>query len=195
MKKTILTFALVAVASATCHAASIKWAIGGAIDANAGIDTSVGSFVLAYIGTTGGIGVDAATFNAEMAKGTDSAYSIPDGGTGQWSDFYAANRGTYATTKTTTVSDVANATYQIFYVNNGVYSLVNDPTISTIAISIDPTTGGATTAAYIDGTATGGSSAFAAGTSARAAITSVPEPSTAALALAGLALLLKRRKA
>ena len=193
MKKTILTFALVAVASATCHAASIKWAIGGAIDANAGIDTSVGSFVLAYIGTTSGIGVDAATFNTEMAKGTESSYSIAD--TGDWSDFYAANRGTYATTKTTTVNDVANATYQIFYVNNGVYSLVNDPTISTIAISIDPTTGGATTAAYIDGTATGGSSAFAAGTSARAAIASVPEPSVALLGLLGLGMLLKRRKA
>jgi len=192
MKKTILAFALVVAAAATCHAASIKWAIGGAIDANANIDTSVGSFVLAYIGTTSGVGVDAATFNTEMAK-ENSSYSIAD--TGTWTDFYSAARGTYATAKSKSVSDVANATYQIFYLNNGVYSLVNDPTISTIAISIDPTTGGASTAAYINGTATGGTTAYAAGSSNRAAIASVPEPSTAALALAGLALLLKRRKA
>ena len=171
--------------------ASIKWAIGGAIDASASIDTSVGSFVLAYIGTTSGIGVDAATFNTEMAK-ENSAYSIAD--TGSWSDFYRANRQTYAVTRTATVADVANATYQVFYLNNGVYSLVNDPTISTISIGIDSTTGIASTTAYLNGQSTGGSTVYATG-GAATAIASVPEPATAALALAGLALLLKRRKA
>ena len=142
------------VAAATiAHGAAIKWAIGGAIDDSANIDTSVGSFVLAYIGTTSGVGVDASTFNAEMAKGTDSAYSIAD--TGNWSDFYSAARGTYATAKSKSVTDVANATYQIFYVNNGVYSLVNDPTQVTMAISIDPTTGAASTSAYVDGVSNG----------------------------------------
>ena len=188
MKKTFLTFSLVAALAAVASGASIQWAIGGVIDATADIDTGVGSFVLAYIGTTSGIGVDAATFNS----GVGSSYSVVD--TGNWSDFYSSRRQTYSTTKATTVDDVANATYQIFYLNNGTYSLVNDPTISTIAISIDQTTGAASTTAYLNGTSTGGAQVFATGGSTTA-IASVPEPSTAALALAGFALLLKRRKA
>ena len=192
MRKILLALSLMVAAATISHGAAIKWAIGGAIDPNANIDTSVGSFVLAYIGTTSGVGVDAATFNTEIAK-ENSSYSIAD--TGAWSEFYRANRQTYSITKSTSVTDVAGATYQIFYLNNGVYSLVNDPTISTIAISIDPTTGGASTTAFINGTSTGASVAYAAGTTAGTAISSVPEPSTAALALAGLALLLKRRKA
>ena len=176
------------VATTIASGASIKWAIGGTIDASADIDPNDGSFVLAYIGTTSGVGVDAATFNS----GVGSSYSIVD--TGNWSDFYSSARGTYAAAKSTTVDDVANATYQIFYVNNGNYSLVNDPTIVTMSISIDPTTGAASTSAYVDGVSNGTFTMYAAG-GQRTAITSVPEPSTAALALAGLALLLKRRKA
>ena len=188
MKKTFLSLAMMVVTATTVHGASIQWAIGGTIDASADIDTNVGSFVLAYIGTTSGIGVDAATFNA----GVGSSYSVVD--TGSWSDFYSSRRQTYSTTKATTVDDVANATYQIFYLNNGTYSLVNDPTISTIAISIDQTTGAASTTAYLNGTSTGGAQVFATGGSTTT-IASVPEPTTAALALAGLALLIKRRRA
>lgn len=188
MKKTFLALSLMVAVASVSSGASIQWAIGGIIDSSASIDTGVGSFVLAYIGTTSGIGVDAATFNA----GVGSSYSVVD--TGDWSDFYSSRRNTYSTTKATTVADVANATYQIFYLNNGTYSLVNDPTISTIAISIDQTTGAASTTAYLNGQSTGGAQVFATGSST-GAITSVPEPSTAALALAGLALLLKRRKA
>ena len=188
MKKTILTFALVAVASATCHAASIKWAIGGAIDANAGIDTSVGSFVLAYIGTTSGVGVDAETFTT----GVGSSYTIAD--TGTWSDFYVSARGTYANAKTlTTSNDTDGDTYQIFYMLNDSYFLVND-SMSTLSIVVNAVSGEASVTPYLNGTAASGSVAYATG-GARTAIASVPEPSTAALALAGLALLLKRRKA
>ena len=188
MKKTFIALTLMVVVATSASGAAIHWAIGGTIDASKDIDTSVGSFVLAYIGTTAGVGVDASTFN----EGVGTSYSIVD--TGNWSDFYSARRQTYATTKSYTADDVDGATYQIFYLNNGVYSLVNDPTISTAAISIDATTGGATVSAYVNGTASGGSTAFAAGGSSTT-IASVPEPSTAALALAGLALLLKRRKA
>ena len=188
MKKTFLALSLMVAAATIAHGAAIKWAIGGAIDANADIDTSVGSFVLAYIGTTSGIGVDADTFNT----GVGTSYSVVD--TGSWTDFYSSRQGTYSKAKSTTVDDVANATYQIFYVNNGVYSLVNDPTQVTMAISIDPTTGGASTSAYVNGVSNGSSAMYATGGSTTA-IASVPEPSTAALALAGLALLLKRRKA
>ena len=187
MKKTFLALSLM-VAATIASGASIKWAIGGAIDASADIDTSVGSFVLAYIGTTSGIGVDAATFNA----GVGSSYEVVD--TGDWADFYSAARGTYATAKSKSVADVANATYQIFYLNNGVYSLVNDPTQVTMAISIDPTTGAASTSAYVDGVSNGTSTMYAAG-GQRAAITSVPEPSVALMGLLGLGMLLKRRKA
>ncbi len=186
MKKTFLALSLM-VAATIASGASIKWAIGGAIDASANIDTSVGSFVLAYIGTTSGVGVDADTFNA----GVGSTYSVVD--TGDWSDFYRANRGTYAIAKSTTVADVAGATYQMFYVNNGVYSLINDPTIVTAAISIDSTTGAASVTAYSNGTAAG-STMYGAGGSTTT-IQSVPEPATAAMALLGLGLLLKRRKA
>lgn len=188
MKKSILAVAVLIASASMIHAATIKWAIGGKIDASADIDTSVGSFVLAYIGTTSGIGVDAETFNA----GVGTSYTVKQ--TKNWSDFYSSARGTYSTLQNFTAADEAGATYQIFYLNNGVYSLVNDPTISTIAISLDPTTGIASTSAFKDGTATGGSSVYATG-GAATGITSVPEPSTAALALAGLALLLKRRKA
>ena len=121
-----------------------------------------------------------------------TSYSVVD--TGDWSDFYASRKSTYSNTKTYTADDVDGATYQVFYLNNGIYSLVNDPTISTVAISIDATTGGASTTAYRNGTSTGASTVYASG-SASTTISSVPEPSTAALALAGLALLLKRRKA
>ena len=188
MKKTFLTLSLLAAFATVASAASIQWAIGGVIDATADIDTGVGSFVLAYIGTTSGVGVDADTFNA----GVGSTYSIVD--TGDWSDFYSSRRQTYSTAKATTVADTANATYQMFYVNNGVYSLVNDPTISTVAISIDSVTGAASVASYLNGTSSGASTLYAAG-SATATISSVPEPSTAMLALAGLALLIKRRRA
>ena len=189
MKKTFFALSLLIATATIASGASIKWAIGGAIDPSANIDTGVGSFVLAYIGTTSGIGVDAATFNA----GVGSSYSVVD--TGDWADFYSARKSTYSSAKSTTVSDVANATYQIFYVNNGIYSLVNDPTISTIAISIDETTGGASTTAYINGTSTGASVAYAAGTGAGSAIQSVPEPSVALMGLLGLGMLLKRRRA
>ena len=187
MKKTLLALLVTVVSATVASGASIKWTIGGALDASANIDTDVGSFVLAYIGTTGGEGVDAATFNA----GVGSSYSVVD--TGSWTDFYNSRRDTYNVAKSTTVDDVANATYQIFYLNNGVYSLVNDPMQVTAAISIDATTGAASVTAYANGTA-GGSTAYAAGGSTTT-IASVPEPSTAALALAGLALLLRRRKA
>ena len=188
MKKTLLAFAILVSSTTIVHAASIKWSIGGALDATAGIDTSVGSFVLAYIGKTTGIGVDAATFNAGV--GTD--YSIVD--TGTWDDFFMSRRSTYSNTKTyTTTSDTTGDTYQAFYLLNGSYFLVNDPTISTVAVSVDGA-GSASTTAYVDGVAQSGGNLFAAGGSSTT-ITSVPEPSTAALALAGLALLLKRRKA
>lgn len=192
MKKTFLALSLMVAAATIASGASIKWAIGGTIDASADIDTSVGSFILAYVGNTGGTGVDAATFNTEMAKGTESAYTVAD--TGNWSDFYSSARQTYAATKTKEVADVADATYQIFYVNDGKYSLVNDPTIVTMAISIDPTTGGASTSAYVNGTSTGTSTMYAAG-GQRTAITSVPEPSVALMGLLGLGMLLKRRRA
>ena len=64
MKKTLLALLVTVVSATVASGASIKWTIGGALDASANIDTDVGSFVLAYIGTTGGEGVDAATFNA-----------------------------------------------------------------------------------------------------------------------------------
>ena len=188
MKKTILAIALLMASVSVVHAAAIKWAIGGVIDAESNIDTSVGSFVLAYIGNTGGVGVDADTFTA----GLGSSYSIVQ--EKDWSDFYNSKHETYATAASYTAADVSGATYQAFFTNGGKYYLVNDPTIVTMAISIDPVTGAASTGAYVNGTSTGASTMYAAGGSTTA-ISSVPEPSTAALALAGLALLLKRRKA
>jgi len=195
MKKTFLMLSLLVAFAATASGAQIQWAIGGVIDATASIDTGVGSFILAYIGTTSGVGVDAATFNS----GVGTTYSIVD--TGNWSDFYSSRRQTYSTTKSKSVPDVADATYQVFYVNNGVYSLVNSPTISTAVISIDPVTGAASVAAYVDlgdgngMKSTGGSTMFAAGATGGSAITSVPEPSVALMGLLGLGMLLKRRRA
>ena len=190
MKKTFFALLILLVGTTIASGASIKWSLGGALNPAEGktIDTSVGSFVLAYIGTTSGVGVDAATFT----EGVGSKYSIVD--TADWADFYNSRRSTYNVAKSTAVNDVANATYQMFFVNNGVYSLVNDPTISTVSISIDSVTGAASVASFVDGASSGASTLYATG-SASGAITSVPEPSTAALALAGLALLLKRRKA
>ena len=144
--------------------------------------------MLAYIGTTGGVGVDADTFNS----GVGSSYEVVD--TGTWDDFYNSRRSTYNNAKTKTVADVDGATYQIFYLNKGIYSLVNDPTISTSAISIDATTGGATVSAYVNGSSAGGSTAFATGGSTTA-IASVPEPSVALMGLLGIGMLIKRRRA
>ena len=188
MKKTLLFLAVFAASAMMVQAATIKWAIGGQIDVNADIDTSVGSFVLAYIGTTSGEGVDAETFNA----GVGSTYSIVQ--EKDWSDFYSAKRNTYATTQSYTAADNEGATYQAFYVKDGKYFLVNDPTIATVAISIDASTGGASTTVFVNGTASSGTSMFAAG-SGTTTITSVPEPSVALMGLLGLGMLLKRRKA
>ena len=192
MKKFIL-FLVLAASSMTVQATTIKWAIGGALDASAGIDTSVGSFVLAYVGTTSGVGVDGATFTANY--GTEgNSYEVVQ--TKNWSDFYSSRKGTYANTQNYTVAekyDINGATFQAFYVQDGVYSLVNDPTLATIAISVD-NNGITTTPAYKDGQSTGASQLFAAGGSATP-ITSVPEPSVAFMGLLGLGMLLKRRKA
>lgn len=188
MKKTVIALAIFCATITSVSAASIKWSIGGALDSAANIDTSVGSFVLAYIGKTTGVGVDAATFT----EGVGSSYTIVD--TGTWDDFFMSRRSTYSNTKTyTSTSDSTGDTYQAFYSLNGNYFLVNDPTIATVAVAVDGA-GAASTTAYLNGTAQSGGNLFAAGGS-NTAISSVPEPSTAALALAGLALLLKRRKA
>ena len=177
------------VAGATvANAAAIKWAIGGAIDANADIDTSVGSFVLAYIGTTSGVGVDAATFTS----GVGSSYEVKQ--TGSWDDFYVSARGTYANAKTlNTTNDKDGDTYQIFYMLNDSYFLVND-SMSTMSIAVNAVSGEASVTPYLDGKSGTGAVAYATG-GAREAITSVPEPSVALMGLLGLGMLLKRRKA
>ena len=188
MKKTILTLAVFIAAMSTSSAASIKWSIGGALDASAGIDTSVGSFVLAYIGNTTGVGVDAATFTS----GVGTSYTIVD--TGTWDDFFMSRRSTYSNTKTyTSTSDSTGDTYQAFYTVNGNYFLVNDPTISTVSVSVDGA-GSASTTAYVNGTAQSGGNLFAAGGSSTT-IASVPEPSVALMGLLGIGMLIKRRRA
>ncbi len=195
MKKTFLALSLMIATATVASGAAIKWSIGGAIDPPEGttIGTDVGSFILAYIGTTAGVGIDADTFNA----GVGTSYSIVD--TGSWKDFENTRRNTYNNTKTKNVADVDKATYQVFYVKDGVYSLVNDPWVSTAAISIDETTQTASVTAYVDkndgqGRIASGASLFAAGGSS-SPITSVPEPSVALMGLLGLGMLLKRRKA
>ena len=173
------------------QAASIKWAIGGLIDASASgtIKTDVGSFVLAYIGNTSGSGVDAATFSTEIAK-PKSSYSIEDEGT--WGNFFAGETRGWTKTKTlTTTGDTTGDTYQVFYKKDGNYFLVNDA-VATIMVSVDGA-GAASTTSYFNGDA-GGATLYATG-SARNTITSVPEPSVALMGLLGLGMLLKRRKA
>lgn len=187
MKKAFLVFSALIATTMMASGASIKWAIGGLIDDSASIDTSVGSFVLAYIGnTTDGAGVDAATFTT----GVGISYTIAD--SGAWDDFYVANRG-YSKTKTlNTSSDTTGDTYQVFYVNNGVYNLIND-SIATIMVSVDGA-GAASTTPYIDGVKGSGSTLYATG-GARNTISSVPEPSVALMGLLGIGMLIRRRKA
>ena len=187
MKKTLLSFAMIVAAATMSHGAAIKWAIGGLIDSSATIDTSVGSFVLAYIGVTSdGAGVDAATFTT----GVGSAYTIKQ--TAKWEDFFVDGRGYSKMQTLNTTSDNSGDTYQVFYVNNGNYNLIND-SIATIMVSVDGA-GSASTAPYYDGVKGSGAAVYATG-GARNTITSVPEPSVALMGLLGLGMLLKRRRA
>ena len=193
MKKTILALLLLAASAATVQAAAIKWAIGGIIDAPADkpIDTTVGSFVLAYLGVTSGQGVTAAEFATGLAESNYEIVQEKD-----WGDFYSDRKGVYSSTQTytsTAARDVNGATYQAFYTVDGNYYLVNDPTIATIAVSVNAQ-GMVQTDAYLNGSASGGNQLYAAGGST-AAITSVPEPSVALMGLLGLGMLLKRRRA
>ena len=188
MKKTFVALLTFLVAAMTSQGASIKWSIGGAIDTSSSIDTSVGSFILAYIGVTDGTGIDANTFKS----GVGTSYLIKD--TGTWGDFENTTRHTYQNARSiTTTGDTNGDTYQIFYTNDsGDYFLVNDM-VTTIKVSVDGA-GAASVVPYNNGTAGSGTTAYATG-SARTAITSVPEPSVALMGLLGLGMLLKRRKA
>ena len=86
-------------------------------------------------------------------------------------------------------SDIVNATYQVFFTMGGnYYDIYTDSSLSTLATT--------TTKVAQDGAgAFSVNKLWASGSSSNNAYVAVPEPATASLALAGLALLLKRRRA
>ena len=196
MKKLAILALLCAVVAS--HGATIKWAVGGKLygvdsegtstlaytDANGwNSDFANGTFVLVYLG----INADpttAANVTSSMIVQTLESMSDLVVTTGKQNQIGNASK-----LQSWDVDDVAGATYQVFFSMDGklsdIYtsSSMSSPAQNTAVVSKDAA------GAYSANTL------YAAGSSGTASYVAVPEPSTAMLALAGLALLLKRRKA
>ncbi len=195
MKKlAILALLCAAVAS---HGATIKWAIGAKLYGVDGEGTSTlayteadgwnsdfanGSFVLVYLGVEADA-TTAANVSSSMIVASASLTDLVVTSGKQ------AQIGNASKLQSWDVNDVAGATYQVFFSMDGklrdIYasSSMSSPAQNLAVVSKDAA------GAYSANTL------YAAGSGSTAAYVAVPEPATAALALLGLGMLLKRRKA
>lgn len=198
MKKLAILALIGLVVSA--QAATIKWGIGGklyGVDGEGNTtqvyadgvgwydDAKAGSFVLVYLGVNAEAKTASSITDAMVVE--NSAVSVADtiATTGRANQIGNANK-----TFSIDVADVAGATYQVFFLLDGKYSdLYTSAAMTTAAQN--------TVKVTYDGMAysTTPSPLYAAGTSTAASYVSVPEPATAAFALLGFGMLLKRRKA
>lgn len=146
---------------------------------------STSEFVLIYLGNSASA-INATTLMAglgdtytEVATALASSFIRTSGP--------ASVIGNANINKQYTAADVVGDTYQVFFKLDGVYY-----DIFTSAEMTTPFQ--ATTAVSHDGMAYAAPTLYAANGSTTASYVPVPEPGTAALALAGLALLIRRRK-
>lgn len=181
----------------SASAASIKWAIGSklyGVDADGNVtqvyadgagwydDAKSGSFVLVYLGVNASATTaNTISDNMVVSTATLSDLIVTSG---------KANAiGNASKLQTFNVDDVAGATYQVFFLNDGAYSdIYTDSSLSSVAkntavVSVDAA------GAYSANTL------YAAGSGSSASYVSVPEPSVALMGLLGIGMLLKRRKA
>lgn len=185
----------------SAHATAIKWTIGSTIfGVNDGTatqaytlgggfadDWKTGSpeFVLVYLG----INKDATTADKvtnDMIVQTVTASSVINQSTS------SSKAGKANVAQTYSAADVVGATYQVFFSYEGkLKDIYTDSGMTTVAKNVVSISQDQTTEAF----SAAPSPLYAAGSSSTSSYVAVPEPSTAALALAGLALLLKRRKA
>ncbi len=189
----------------SAQAVSITWAVGGDLyGVNAGTATKAftgtarnegywsddfktgnPAFVLVYLGLNASA-TTADKVTDQMIKQTVSASTlVTQSGT-------TAKMGKASIVQSFNAENVAGATYQVFFSYDGVLKdIYSDAAMSTAAAVTTTVVQDATTGLF----SANPSPIYAAGTSSSASYVAVPEPSTAMLALAGLALLIKRRKA
>ncbi len=204
MKK-IAFFTALGLCVVSAQAATIQWTVGAtlygvkegvATAAFTGTARNVGTwsddfltgnpaFVLVYLGIN-----EAATtadkVTASMIVQTKEASEIVR------TAGSVAQMGKANVTANFTADNVVGATYQVFFSYDGVLKdLYTDADMTTVASMTATVVQDATTQLFSANPTT----LYAAGSSGTDTYVAVPEPSTAALALAGLALLLKRRKA
>ena len=190
MKKTLLALALVAGFATTASALSFNWTTSAALKFN---DTALKS------------STDVTGYLVYLASGSlETSYALSDDST---ASSVASSIGTLVSTqnKTTALSKInGKASFDYGTYNNGdvfamllvytngsdTYYNLSSTTYTLSGISDETSTPENATFTFSNATV-GESSSLTAGSG----WTAVPEPSTAALALAGLALLLKRRKA
>ena len=198
MKKLAILALVGLVASA--QAATIKWAIGGKLygvdgEGNAtqvytdGVgwydDAKSGQFVLVYLGVNASPIAASAVTSSMVVE--NSAVNVADtiATTGRANQIGNANK-----TFSIDVDDVAGATYQVFFLNDGKYSdlytsaAMTTAAQNTVKVTYDGMAYSATPSPH-----------YAAGSGTTASYVAVPEPATAALALLGIGMLLKRRRA
>ena len=211
MKKLAILAALSLCAIAT-HAATIKWSVGStlygvnndtATQAFTGTAKDTGyrsddfltgnpAFVLVYLGVN-----ETAKTAADVTRALEDVTSgVAIKSTADASDIVTttgrlANLGKASNTVSTDVDNVVGATYQVFFSYNGTLKdIYTDTSLSTAAgmvttITKDPDTGIFSASP---------SPLYAAGGSSTKAYVAVPEPGTAAMALLGLGLLIRRRR-
>ncbi len=188
MKKT-LAFLVVALVAMHTQGAQIAWTISniafdGSKLANAGTEFTAAMF---YLGSGG-------TLKSSYTAAEIEALSVVASETGTTGK--AANTGTFTLTVGTQKNDDVFGFY-LKYVSGGktYYNIVDSDALYTLSGFTDETSTPAdyklVASSMNYGTASGSPTKVTPG----GGWTAVPEPSTAALALAGLALLLKRRKA
>ena len=180
MKK-ILTFALVLATASIASAASLNWSMSGIMDYATGTQKTAGYAVYLFITeqssdfgakTTTISDVETMIKNGSAltdyiaASATSNAGGAVSGATGYNGTNFGAGDSLTAFAVIFNGSDIATATH---------YKVTDTKSASW--------------------TSSNGAKAVAFGSQANSSWTAVPEPSTAVLALAGLALLLKRRRA
>ena len=207
MKKLALLAAL-GLCAVSAQAVNISWAVGGdlygvkdgsATKAFTGTARNEGywsddflsndpSFVLVYLGINASA-TTADKVTSDMIKQTVAASDIVVT-TGSTSKMGKASKMT-----DTTVDNVVGATYQVFFSYGGqLRDIFTDASLSTVAGVTATVVQDATTQLF-SANPTVIYGAGASGTSAYVSTAPIPEPGTAAMALLGLGLLIRRRKA
>ena len=190
MKK-LMTMAAVAAMAVSAQAVTIAWGSGGQINVvDGGVPTLMASSSLVgqtamglfYLGNTGGTVLTVDQLSVGDALVTSSAVGTKVG----------TNDSTFSTqTYTTAIAGIsAGDVFAVFFINNEnstVSAWFTDATLTTAFNSTYTFTGSETDLSN-------GIGAFGNEGGTAAVYVPVPEPATAALALAGLAMLIRRRK-